>query len=208
MEFLINESQLALIIKENKKSENFSDSIKEMISFTTKMVDVVSRNYKLNIKMLLTWGTSVAGLMMPLNEFIKSGNFEISESERYLVLCGVSFLLLFEGSRNPTKILDKIKKEGLEEYFKIVYEKGIQLRESFFDFIRSLKIISSQFLEIISYCFLIPIIGDIQNLASSSSNLKQTAILIAERLIASGGILLSREILVAALKKILSRIRH
>ena len=207
MEFLISQSQLNLILNEQRNDDSLSSSLKKMKSFTNNMVGRVLKTYDINLKMFLTWGTSIAGLVMPLNEFLKSGNFDLSESERYLILSGIAFLIFFEGKRGIGKILTTIKENGLEEAFDAALLKAFQLRDSFTKFLRSTKVLTSQFLEIISYAFLIPIIGDVQNIAIDTSNISESAVMIAERLVASGAILLSREILVAALKKILKRLQ-
>lgn len=206
MEFLISQSQLQLILNEQRGDDNISDSLKRMKSFTNNMVGKVLKTYDINLKMFLTWGTSIAGLVMPLNEFLKSGNLQLNENERYLVLCGVAFLIFFEGKRGMQKLLMKIKEEGLEEVFDATILKAYQLKDAFTDFLRSTKIISSQFLEIISYAFLIPIIGDIQGLVANTTDLKSTAIMVAERLIASGAILLSREVLLNLVRKLIKRL--
>lgn len=207
MEFLISQSQLNLILNEQRNDDSLSSSLKKMKSFTNNMVGRVLKTYDINLKMFLTWGTSIAGLVMPLNEFLKSGNFDLSESERYLILSGIAFLIFFEGKRGIGKILTTIKENGLEEAFDSTLLKAFQLRDSFTKFLRSTKVLTSQFLEIISYAFLIPIIGDVQNIAIDTSNISESAIMITERLVASGAVLLSREILVAAIKKILKRLQ-
>jgi hypothetical protein len=207
MEFLITESQLQLILSEQKNDDNLSGSLKRMKSFTNNMVSKILKTYDINLKMFLTWGTSIAGLVMPLNEFLRTGNFNLTESERYLVLSGIAFLIFFEGKRGINKVLSKIKEEGLEEVFDATLLKAYQLKDSFTTFLRSTRVITSQVLEIVSYAFLIPIIGDIQELASSSSDVRQTALIIAERLAASGVVLLSKEILFLMFKKLIKRLQ-
>ncbi len=207
MEFLITESQLQLILSEQKNDDNLSGSLKRMKSFTNNMVSKVLKTYDINLKMFLTWGTSIAGLVMPLNEFLRTGNFNLTESERYLVLSGIAFLIFFEGKRGINKLLSKIKEEGLEEVFDATLLKAYQLKDSFATFLRSTRVITSQVLEIVSYAFLIPIIGDIQELASSSSDVRQTSLIIAERLAASGVVLLSKEILFLMFKKLIKRLQ-
>jgi hypothetical protein len=207
MEFLITESQLQLILSEQKNDDNLSGSLKRMKSFTNNMVSKILKTYDINLKMFLTWGTSIAGLVMPLNEFLRTGNFNLTESERYLVLSGIAFLIFFEGKRGINKVLSKIKEEGLEEVFDATLLKAYQLKDAFTTFLRSTRVITSQVLEIVSYAFLIPIIGDIQELASSSSDVRQTALIIAERLAASGVVLLSKEILFLMFKKLIKRLQ-
>lgn len=207
MEFLITESQLQLILSEQKNDDNLSGSLKRMKSFTNNMVSKVLKTYDINLKMFLTWGTSIAGLVMPLNEFLRTGNLNLTESERYLVLSGIAFLIFFEGKRGINKLLSKIKEEGLEEVFDATLLKAYQLKDAFTTFLRSTRVITSQVLEIVSYAFLIPIIGDIQELASSSSDVRQTSLIIAERLAASGVVLLSKEILFLMFKKLIKRLQ-
>jgi len=207
MEFLISQSQLNLILNEQRNDDVLSSSLKKMKSFTNNMVGRVLKTYDINLKMFLTWGTSIGGLVMPLNEFLKSGNFELSESERYLVLSGIAFLIFFEGKRGLSKILTTIKENGLEEAFDAGLLKAYQLKDSFTNFLRSTKVITSQVLEIISYAFLIPIIGDVQNIAGDVTNITESSIMIAERLAASGVVLLSREVLVSLFKKLFKKLQ-
>jgi len=181
--------------------------MKKMDSYMKNMVNRVFKTYELNLKMLLSWSTSIGGMIMPLDEYIKTGNFNLNENERYLVLAGVAFLLFFEGKRGMVRVLNKIKEEGLEEVFDATLLKGIQLKDSFVNFLRSARIVSSQFLEIISYTFLLPIIVDIQNLSNGSVDLKETALLITERLIASGLVLVSREVLYNVMRKLIKKLQ-
>lgn len=208
MEFILTESQLLMCIRESKQDSEFlSSSMKKMDSYMKNMVNRVFKTYELNLKMLLSWSTSIGGMIMPLDEYIKTGNFNLNENERYLVLAGVAFLLFFEGKRGMVRVLNKIKEEGLEEVFDATLLKGIQLKDSFVNFLRSARIVSSQFLEIISYTFLLPIIVDIQNLSNGSVDLKETALLITERLIASGLVLVSREVLYNVMRKLIKKLQ-
>ena len=71
MEFLITEQQLKVILEEQNDSK-LTDYMKTMYSFTNNMVSRIQKVYALNLKMLLTWGTSVGGLVMPLDNFIRT----------------------------------------------------------------------------------------------------------------------------------------
>jgi len=206
MEFIISQSQFQLILNEQRNDDNLSSSLKKMKSFTNNMVGRVLKTYDINLKMFLTWGTSIAGLVMPLNEFLKSGDFQLNESERYLVLSGIAFLIFFEGKRGFIKVMNTIKEHGLEEAFDAASFKAYQLKDAFTKFLSSTKVITSQVLEIVSYAFLIPIIGDVQDIAYGSMNITESAVLIAERLTASGAVLLSKEILVSLFKKLIKRL--
>jgi len=206
MDFLITESQFQIILLEQDKSK-LSSSMKQLHSFTNNIVNKVIKNYGLNIKMLLTWGTAVGGLVMPLDTFLRGGGFDLSDKERALVLAGVAFTIFFENKRGLLSIIKKIKEEGLEEIFSQVLSKGQQLKSSFVKFLDSCKITSGAVLDTVAYSFLIPIITDIHSIAVESSNLNDSALLIAERLFASGVVILSKEILSVALKKIMKKFK-
>ena len=62
-------------------------------------------------------------------------------------------------------------------------------------------------METVAYSFLIPIILDIQNIAYNNSDSKEAAIHIAERLIASGVIIVGSQSLSQVLRKIIEKLR-
>ena len=206
MDFLINESQLRIILQEQDESK-MTDYMKTMYSFTKNIANRVSKVYSLNVKMLLTWGTAVGGLVMPLDKFIRDGNFELTDDQRYLVLSGIAFITFYENNAGLVKILKKIKEEGLEDVFRSVLEKSKDLKSSFKGFLRSLNITVSTFMDTVAYSFLIPIIIDIQHIAYNTSNPKESAILIAERLVASGVVVIGAQVLSQVIKKIIEKIK-
>ena len=166
-----------------------------------------SKNYELNLKMLLTWGTSVGGLVMPLDNFIRTQGFKMSEKEIALVLAGVAFTIFFENKRGIVSLLKKISEEGLEDEFNQVLTQGQMLKNSFIKFLKSCRVTSGAVLDTVAYSFLIPVIADIYSIAMDYNNIGDAATLIAERLLASGVIILSKEILSSVLKKIIRKFK-
>ena len=206
MEFLISESQLRTILMEQDESR-MTNYMKRLHSFTNNLVGRVFKKYGINAKMLLTWGTSVGGFLLPLDHFIKTGDFNIDEDQRNLILTGIAFIIFFENKRGIGTILKKIKEEGLEDTFKIILNKASDLKSAFVDFLSSANIKVGTLMDTISYSFLIPIITDIQSIITRTSNLKEASIIIAERLVASGVVLLSAEMVSKIIKKIITKIK-
>ena len=206
MDFLINESQLRTILQEQDESR-MTEYMKTMYSFTKNLANRVSKVYTLNVKMLLTWGTAVGGLVMPLDQFIKSGEFDLSDDQRYLVLAGIAFILFFDNKKGLVNILEKIKEEGLEDVFRKTLEKGKDLKSSFKGFLSSLNVSVSSFMDTVAYSFLIPIILDIQNIAESSVDPKEAGLLIAERLVSSGIVVIGAQALSQVIRKIIEKIK-
>ena len=206
MEFLITESQLRTLLSEEERSQ-LGSYMKQLNAFTKQIVSRVAKSYGLNLRMLLTWGTSVGGMVLPLDEFLKTGDFNLTEEHRMLVLSGIAFSLFFESRRSITKLLSTIKDEGLEDVYRKGLKKGKELKTAFIDFVESLSVGTSLFVDTIAYSFLIPIINDIYSVTLNSQDLEEAAILIAERLLSSGIILGSSQILVKLVKSILERLK-
>jgi len=206
MEFLINEQQLKVILREQKESK-MTEYMKELHSFTTEVVNRVMKKYEINLKMLMTWGTAVGGLLMPLDVFLKTGQFDMSDSQRYLVLAGVAAVLFFDNKRLVSKIIKKIKEEGLEEVFDVAINKGSQLKNTFFEFVESLNLSISTFVDVMAYTFLLPILTDIHSVATNTTDVNEAALMIGERLLASGVIASGGTLLNVIIKKLINRFK-
>lgn len=206
MEFLITESQLRTIITESEKN-SFTENMKILYSFVNSLVSKVRRKYDLNLKLLTTWGTSVGGLVLPLDNFIKSGEFNLDDNQSALILIGVLAILYYDNKSVFKKVLTKIKEEGLEKPFEIVLKKGRELKNAFLEFLSSLDLSIRSISELVSYSFLIPIIVDIQKYIQGSENIENSVTTIVERLVASGVVLVAYELLHEVVKKISNRLK-
>jgi methyl-accepting chemotaxis protein len=206
MDFLINEQQLRIILQEQDKSK-MTDYMKELYSFTTNVVNKVAKKYELNLKMLMTWGTAVGGLLMPLDRYLMSGNFEMSDSERFLVLAGVASIIFFENKRIVSKIIKKIKDEVLEDIFDISLNKAVELKNTFFEFLNSLNLSISTFIDIMAYSFLLPILTDIHSVATNVTDVNEAAMMISKRLLASGVVAGGGTLLNSIIKKLIKRFK-
>jgi hypothetical protein len=206
MEFLITESQLRALLTEEEKSM-LGSYMKQLNTFTKQIVNRAFKSYGINLRMLLTWGTAVGGMVIPLDQFLRNQNFDLTEDQRMLVLAGLAFSLFFETKRPSMKLFSVIKEEGLEEIFKVGLRKGSQLKEAFLNFMSSVGTGSSSFIDTIAYSFMIPIITDIQSVIMETQDIDEAAILITERLIASGVVLMSSQALTETVKRILEKLK-
>lgn len=206
MEFFISEQQLKVILMEQDRSR-MSDYMKKLYNFTNTLVTKISRIYGLNVKMLLTWGASVAGLILPLDNYIRSGRFNLSENQITLILVGVGMMLFYNTRKTTNKVIEKIREEKLENVFQVLLRKATELKVSFVDFMGSLNVTLGNFLEVVSYSFLVPIITDIQKIAQKTSSISEAAAMIAQRLIASGVIVVGAQALTSLIKKLLKKFK-
>lgn len=204
MEFLIKESQLKLILQEQDQSK-MSDYMKEMYSYTKNLVDKSKKIYGLNLKLLLTWGASIGGFVLPLDNFIKTGRFELNDVEQTLILIGIVCSVFYDNSRALKLIYKKIKEQGLEDVFKEVLVKSKNLKSSFSRFLSSANVTVSSSLDLLAYSFLIPIITDILDVSTNGGDIEIMSKTIAKRLIASGVVIVSQVFLSETIKKLIKK---
>jgi len=206
MDFIINENQLRAILREQDESK-MTTYMKRLYSFTKEVANRVGKKYDINVKMLLTWGTSVGGLILPLDNFIRNGSFNVTDDQRYLILAGIASILFFNNKKTTKELIKKIDEEGLKNTFNIVLKKSEELEQAFVDFLNGIKISVGTFLDTVAYAFLIPIITDIQHYISTSSDPRETGKIILERLIASGLVVMGAETLSALMVKLIRKFK-
>ena len=204
MKIILTEKQFSLVT-EGSRSPSILESIRKLYSFNMKLIKKVEQKYKLNLKFLATWGPAVGGLVMPLDNFIKTGVINVDENQAALILAGVAVSLFFDSRELTNSILKKIKEDGLIESFKVVFEKGKTLRNVFVRFIKSFQTSLQNLTDILAYSFLIPIITDIQSMTAKNPDSFKITELIVKRLVASGLILVAAEALKDLVSKIVRR---
>ena len=202
--YILTEHQLSLILSEIR-SDRLTSSVKSLNTFSKKIISSVARKYKINLRVLLTWGSAVGGFMMPRNEYIKTGNFDMNDEQISLVLVGVVATYFLNNKTTLNLLISKIKEEGLYDFFSNVLSKSNELKDAFFSFIKSLNSTFESTVEIVSYAFLIPIVDDVLSYVTQSKPFIESAENIAERLIASGVVVLAGQALLDIINKIIKR---
>ena len=205
MDFLITESQFNYLI-ENKDTDIIEKNISELDSFSKKIYSDAKRKFGIDLKLLLTWGTAVGGLVAPLDNFIKTSDLSVTDDQASLILIGIITTLFFDNEELFSKVYTKIKEEGIEKQFMTVLRKGQDLKKSFINFLLSLNISINNISGLIRYSFLIPIISDLQNYVSDVSDVTETAKMISARILASGAVLVSSDILYQLIRRILRKL--
>jgi hypothetical protein len=203
MNYIITENQLRNILSE-VKDNRFSNDLKTMNSFTKNIVNKTQKTYGINLRFLLKWGSAIGGMVMPLDNWIRTGKFELNDDQIALILIGVACTFFFENKKILKEVVDKIKQEGLLKHFRKALSKGEELRQSFFNFLISLNLTFTEMVDMISYSFLIPIVNDLVDL-SHGADMYETAETVAERMVASGTIILTGNIIIEVVNKILKR---
>jgi hypothetical protein len=206
MDFLITETQLKTILNEEKSSK-IINSLKYLNSFTKELIIKAKKDWDLDFKFLITWGTAIGGFAAPLNHFIRTGDFNLTDKQITLILIGIISVYYYNNKRALSKIIEIIKSEGIENEFKQVLSKSKELKNSFVKFMTSINKTMSDTFSIMRYAFLIPIISDdIMETLIGGSDVKTATALIVKRLLAYGVITFGSDILSNVIESILKRL--
>jgi hypothetical protein len=206
MDFLITETQLKTILNEEKSSK-IINSLKYLNSFTKELIIKAKKDWDIDFKFLTTFGTAIGGFAAPLNHFIRTGDFELTDSQITLILIGIVALYYYNNKSALMKIIQIIKSEGIEKEFNRVLLKSKELKKSFVKFMTRINKTMSDTFSIMKFAFLIPIISDdIMETLIGSSDVKTATTLIVKRLLAYGAITLSSEVLSNVIEGILKKL--
>ena len=206
MDFLITETQLKTILNEEKSSK-IINSLKYLNSFTKELIIKAKKDWDLDFKFLTTFGTAIGGFAAPLNHFIRTGDFELTDSQITLILIGIVALYYYNNKSSLMKIIEIIKSEGIENEFNRVLLKSKELKKSFVKFMTRINKTMSDTFSIMKFAFLIPIISDdIMETLIGSSDVKTATTLIVKRLLAYGAITFGSDILSNVIEGILKKL--
>ena len=201
MNVVITEEQSKVILVEGM-SDILSTIYEKSTDFSANLYKRISKRLKFNLKILLTFGASVGGLMQPLMELLDNKFPTLTEDQKLLILVGVISIVFNEGKSMLKEVLPKIKEQGLEEEFKYSLVKTKRLLTVFKGFLGTLGNSAAFMTDVMSYIYLIPILGYL-TIALQGNSLSPEQIEGLVKTIAATGIL---HVSTAAIEEIVKRI--
>ena len=204
MNYLISESQLMILIEEEKDSK-ITNKVESLFKLAADTFEKSETKDLMNWKFWRTWGAGIGGFIGPISEFVNSGEFSIEPYQATLIVVAVLNVLYNENEKQVKKLLKLIEEEGLKEVFIPALSMGKKLKTSFLNFMQSLNLTIGTTFEMMHYAFLIPIFDDLIKIAQNTTNFYETAAMIAKRIVLAKGVSLSGTILTEIISKILKR---
>jgi len=200
MNILITESQERMILNESIGRElgdilRRNSNLGKLIS---NQIKEVMGNDKIG---LLTFGSSVGGLMGPVGEFLAGNYPTMNDLEISLLLTGVIATFFYNSPKLIKKITSLIKDKNLETEFEVALSKTQELKDVFYEFMESLNITFFKVSNVLGFTFLIPLLPYIHEL--SGGNLTINDITNITKMLTSYGFV---TISAATLKEILTKI--
>lgn len=203
---LISESQKRRILLE-ASGGNIVDIIKKNYSRVKEIIEESSEQIGMNLQFLITWGASIGGFVGPVEDFVRGKFPEINDLQISLILTGVISSYYIDNKDMIYKIFSKIKEEGLSDILKQVLRKTDSFLSVFLDFISSLGIQFHKITNMLSYTFIIPLLGTLYNVSKNMEFTDQDINELVVRISSFGLLTISGIIIKQLINKIVKRFK-
>ena len=205
MKIIITENQNKALLNESV-SESIVRSYRSMKKFTEKVLKETKETTGLDFEFLMSWGSTLGGLMMPVSQFIEGNHPELTSLDISLLITGAMVTYYTSNKKALSKILETIKEKGLVDVFDEVLSSTSNLKDTFLSFISSLNITMGKMANMLAYTFLIPLLPQLYEMAQTGYD-QNTVNQIIKRILSYGTIIGSSAIIRELIKKILIRFR-
>ena len=205
MEYILTESQFQKLILESK-NQDITQSLKELYQEAKNLLDECAQTWGLNAKFLITWGAALGGMVLPLKNYLENNNPELTHEQIILLVLGVVSNYFYDNETFIRKVVKKIKEEGLLNVFRKLYDKAEELKRALGLFLNSIKVTANTLYSILSYAFILPVLGDLYGLSQGEDTIETTK-LIVQRILASGVVLVVGAALNHFVSKVVNRLK-
>ena len=206
MNVLITEQQNKIILLEGM-SDIMSAIFEHGADFSANLYKRIMKRYKINLKILLTFGAGVGALMEPLMEFLKGNYPDLNEEQITLLVVATVCVIFNEGKEVLKQVLPIIKKQNLESEFTSGVNKVKALVTSFKGFIATLGNSAAFISDVMSYIYLIPVLGYLATFVSQNSLTPEQIENLVKLLVASSGLHVTTAFLEESIKRMLNNLR-
>jgi hypothetical protein len=206
MNVLITEQQNKLILLEGM-SDIMSAIFEHGADFSANLYKRIMKRYKFNLKILLTFGAGVGALMEPLMEFLKGNYPDLNEEQITLLVVATVCVVFNEGKEVLKQVLPIIKKQNLENEFTSGVNKVKTLITSFKGFIATLGNSAAFISDVMSYIYLIPVLGYLATFVSQNSLTPEQIENLVKLLVASSSLHVTTAFLEESIKRMLDNLR-
>jgi hypothetical protein len=206
MNVLITEEQNKLILLEGM-SDIMSAIFEHGADFSANLYKRIMKRYKFNLKILLTFGAGVGALMEPLMEFLKGNYPDLNEEQITLLVVATVCVVFNEGKEVLKQVLPIIKKQNLENEFTSGVNKVKALITSFKGFIATLGNSAAFISDVMSYIYLIPVLGYLATFVSQNSLTPEQIENLVKLLVASSSLHVTTAFLEESIKRMLDNLR-
>jgi hypothetical protein len=167
MKIVITESQKSIILSENI-GLGINTKLKDMKIFTKNVLNSTKNQTGLDLKFLLTWGSTIGGFMGPIARYMEDKSPSLTDADIALISTGIILTYYNENKEKLIKVLDKIEERKLISEFDDALSIADVLKNKFLNFIESLGVTISSIGNMMAYTFLIPLLPEIYSLVKDT----------------------------------------
>jgi len=167
MKIVITESQKSIILSENI-GLGINNKLKDMKIFTKNVLNSTKNQTGLDLKFLLTWGSTIGGFMGPIARYMEDKSPSLTDADIALISTGIILTYYNENKEKLIKVLDKIEERKLISEFDDALSIADVLKNKFLNFIESLGVTISSIGNMMAYTFLIPLLPEIYSLVQGT----------------------------------------
>lgn len=205
MNIILTESQYIKLLKEERENE-IEQTFSNSANVARKIVNDVKKQYKIDFTFALTWGSVIGGFVGPISRYLEGTYPNLTESDITLICFGIILTFFSDNKEKLQKVLQLIKKKGIITFFDRAINKAYDLRDAFFDFIKSLNVTFSKISNMMAYTFLVPLVPLLKNLIELDLSGDQID-LIVKGIAHYSGLSLSSSVIKNLVEKIIERFR-
>ena len=158
MKILISEEQRKMLLTEGVGDE-LKRVFQDSLEYSKDLYDRASKQLTMNLKFLLTWGAGIGGVAKPLEDFLVERHPEIGPENITLITVAVLSILYYQNQKKIKDLSLKIKELGLMDAYEETLQKGLDLKSSFKKMLFGLGNLTHTSLDIMSYAYMIPLVG-------------------------------------------------
>ena len=167
MKIVITESQKSIILSENI-GLGINNKLKDMKIFTKNVLNSTKNQTGIDLKFLLTWGSTIGGFMGPIARYMEDKSPSLTDADIALISTGIILTYYNENKEKLIKVLDKIEERKLISEFDDALSIADVLKNKFLNFIESLGVTISSIGNMMAYTFLIPLLPEIYSLVQDT----------------------------------------
>jgi len=205
MNIILTESQYIKLLKEERENE-IEQTFSNSADVARKIVNDVKKQHKIDFTFALTWGSVIGGFVGPISRYLEGTYPNLTESDISLICFGIILTFFSDNKEKLQKVLQLIKEKGIITFFDRSITKAYDLKDAFFDFIKSLNVTFSKISNMMAYTFLIPLVPLLKNLIELDLSGDQID-LIVKGIAHYSGLALSSSVIKNLVEKIIERFR-
>jgi hypothetical protein len=178
MDIILTESQYLNLLVERNENKIFGVFEKSK-DFTKKIFNDIKKQFGIDFTFLGTWGSVIGGFSGPIASYLEGHYPNLDEQDITLITFGIILTFFSSNKEKLNKVLQLIKEKGIVTFFDRALLKAYDLRDAFFGFLESLNLTMSKVSNMLAYCFLIPLVPLLKELADLNLSKDQVDLVVS-----------------------------